>query len=100
MSADNWAECPRCMAELAKKNAAELEELAADYGVMPAAEYTQKAAEISERHASNITNENLREDYEYSVNGAGLFFAYYKCCCDCGFSFTFKHEEAVPLDDE
>jgi hypothetical protein len=38
----------------------------------------------------------LRENYNVGVNQCFGFRVKYTCSCECGFAFTFEHEETVP----
>ncbi len=83
MSADNWAECPRCGGK--SRHA---------YGKVSEADY---------RKLLEQPRETLREDYEIGIYDGKFHIGYRGECCDlsghgfkgCGFKFTFEHEEEV-----
>ena len=97
MSADNWAECPRCRAmrlvEIEKRRL----NLLKIYGKVPPEQYVTEMTDLNNFRDSHL-DETLREDYELGITPQGRFYVSYGGGCDkCGLAFTFKHEEAVDL---
>ena len=94
MSADNWADCPNCFANVntAKDRARK------SYGKVSLQEYERLLKEVEEAKPKRST---LREDYEIYVGIKGEFHVGYSCSCDqCGFEFRYKHEQQVPLKEK
>jgi hypothetical protein len=93
MSADNWAECPKCRAgaEEAKKRAEE--EARASYGKVPAEQYVRLLASANQAISLPDT---LREDYELGLSGTEFYVAYRCSCQECGFEYSYRHRERVP----
>jgi len=93
MSADNWAICPKCKKEHKVKREEALKQARALYGRIPLEQYEKQLQD-----ALNIPieiDESLREDYEIGVTRGGKFYVDYGCMCECGFKFSFKHEEVI-----
>ncbi len=89
MSADNWAQCPRCMEQHKQsiKDAEEHERRA--YGKLPPEDYMALVRENAERTEPDST---LREDYEIGVY-QGVFSIHYTGACKvCGFRIRFEHK--------
>lgn len=99
MSADNWTRCPKCCAEWSKRQDEAIQELSASYGKVSQEEYaTLKEKTINPKRP----DETLREDYEVGVGVSlrnslvTLFSVSYGCSCqECGFSFSFNHEQQI-----
>ena len=96
MSADNWAQCPRCL----RKHQTELDEaraaLDAAYGNVPVAEFDTMRETLAKREQGGIDN-TFREDYEfYGVEEGTLHISYSGGCNVCGLSL--KVNEERPLD--
>ncbi len=89
MSANNYADCPRCIAN-AKVEQERLAKLAEEqYGKVSPSEYKKL---LSESENMEYPNETLREDWEIKTDRDGEFSVYYGCTCEhCGFSREFKH---------
>jgi len=95
MGADNGGVCPRCNARAVKERNRLLEVPQSDYGDIPKALYLKVRAEIEK---PLVLEYHLREDYELYVNTEGIFLLWYSCqCSTCDFSFSYKHEEKVPV---
>lgn len=99
MSADNWAECPRCIHRAVKEKERKVQECKDAYGKVPAEEYLSMLKE-SEKGINVGTL--LREDYGFGMGDDGEFVARYSAACQseiCGFHFEFEHREIVPIED-
>lgn len=94
MSADNWADCPKCSGKDSKK-------LADAYGKVSLAQY--KALEREVREESH--DSSLREDYSVGIY-KGVFRVSYRAECrypgqnyddphGCGFSFEYEYTETI-----
>lgn len=88
MSADNWAVCPKCLADsLAKENQLKLDAGKAYGKVSPEEMWDKVAAPVA-------VETSLREDYEVGIDGNGLFEVIYSgSCSTCAFNFRYKHSE-------
>lgn len=95
MSANNWATCPRCLAEAEKTKTALAAEAAAAYGKVPEDEYAQ----MREQSREDITlDSTMREDYELGVNMLGEFrLSFSASCGTCGYRFEFETTEQTKI---
>lgn len=94
MSADNWARCPKCLADHEAKAQADISDLKKHYGKMDADEFSAKMADIKGRKQKPA--DTLREDYEIGVDSDGVFRLNYGCSCErCGFEYTYQTEVAT-----
>lgn len=80
MSAENWAQCPRCTKIF------EAERLTL-YGNVPEERYPSEVKRVE----GAIKAQNLREDYEIGIDLEGNFYVKY-CghCAFCGFHYEFN----------
>lgn len=97
MSADNWAECPKCVAireaKLAKLDA----EIAAQYGRVTVEAFDELRRQAAEQRAAKINLHTFREDYEIGITGPDEFYIRYSGGCQtCGLTHSYTHDE--PLD--
>ncbi len=84
MSADNWAECPKCKVELKKKR----REL---YGNVPESEYLAELDKIKNQEVNT-----MREDYEVYTDASGSFIVSYSCFCEvCKFHFGYEYQQQI-----
>lgn len=102
MSADNWSECPKCIVEICatyeKKVAESAARLQAAYGKVDAEEYLRMSATHEELvDGQELAEETLREDYEQGIHEGKYFCDYSAVCQQCGWSFTFNHEEKLKI---
>ena len=98
MSADNWRECPNCDSQLADQQLEAERELEAAYGKVPSAEYERRRAALNDLKRK-LPEETLREDYEFYLDITAMELNIsYRCCCDCGFSFS--HDETIPVPSD
>ena len=95
MSADNWTTCPKCQIEVEAKTWKRVKKANEAYGKVDAAEYLRLLNHANEPIPEELS---LREDYELGMGADGIFSVGYSCSCrQCGFSFTFKHEEPAKI---
>lgn len=94
MSADNWTICPRCKAKHDEETASRLAAVAQSYGKVSPSEYI---ASLEAANKESPLEDSLREDYELSMGEDGYIFISYRCSCNCGFAYNFKHEEGVNI---
>ncbi len=98
MSADNWADCPRCtqrgQAKLDERQAA----INAVYGKMS----VELFDEIRRDHAGDVKafeqrERTFREDYEIDGAEDGIVkVSYHGQCTKCGLALTFTDEHPIP----
>lgn len=96
MSADNWADCPRC--KVIRETALVERERAVEdaYGKVPVAEFDAMRADL-ERDKSTLADPTFREDYEiYGAEDGVVRVKYSGHCRDCNLRLKFEHEH--PLD--
>lgn len=92
MSANNWAVCPKCQADLEARRRQRWERADAAYGQVSRDEHARL---VKLAQAADDIEETLREDYSLGVRG-GVFEVSYHCQCQCGFTYRFRHKESVP----
>lgn len=98
MSADNWAQCPRCT----ERAAAELERLAdavnALYGTVPVEEFDAARFSLREQMARNtIQAPTFREDYGiFGAEGGVVTVEYRGSCTACGLTLSFEENHPIP----
>lgn len=90
MSADNWTLCPRCNAHNQAKKQERVKRTEKAYGKVPPEQWL-KLKQLSDAVVRG--KDTLREDYEVGISSDGTFVVNYRGECDCGFSFTYNHEE-------
>jgi hypothetical protein len=96
LSADNWAECPRCkVRHLAKVEAAK-KAAAAAYGTVSVEEWRELEAAVEElRH--NHPETTFREDYEiYGADEGVLKISYSGNCGVCNLDFQISQSHPIP----
>jgi hypothetical protein len=98
MSADNWAQCPRCLkrheAAIAEAEAA----VAASYGKVSVEEFDLARQRVESKKAERL-EDNFREDYEiYGAEEGVVTVTYGGKCTVCDLSLTFKHEHPLDVD--
>lgn len=97
MSADNWAECPKCAdlraAKLAKLDA----DIAAQYGKITVEAFDELRKQAAEERNKKINLHTFREDYEIGVFEGEFSVSYTGGCSVCGTGHSFKHDEPVTL---
>lgn len=93
MSADNWTQCPQCLAR-AEAAHADLQRRASEaYGVLPLAEFDALRAEAEKPVA---VNERWREDYEiYGAESGTVHVSYTGSCTVCKLSIKFSDEHPI-----
>lgn len=92
MPADNWAICPRCKEKKEQAYDDLQDQVATDYGKVPADQYL----ELVKKAKEPIEFENtLREDYEIGIWEGKFEIHYCAGCIECGFSHKFKHDKQV-----
>lgn len=95
MSADNWRQCPRCLANHKEQIAAELQEANQAYGKVPADEYRAKLDKAKANSEVEL-EDTLREDYQIGVDEDGQFAVGYRASCEqCNFVFRFDHTQSA-----
>ena len=99
MSADNWAQCPKCYVTN-KAKADELDKIAAEaYGKVPPEKFDQLRQDAFSFRKAITSDDNfcstLREDYEQGIHGNEYSVSYHAGCKTCGFKFKYEHKEAV-----
>ncbi len=95
MSADNWADCPRCKKQAELKFNTKVKRLADSYGNMSEDDYLGLRDEVAK--GLNVPKETLSEYYELGIY-KDKFGVSYKAECrtqGCGFGHTFKHDEEL-----
>jgi hypothetical protein len=98
MSADNWAQCPRCQKALDGTVDTLARRLADDYGKITADEF----ASLQARHAEAVVkaengSSTFREDYEiYGAEDGAVTVSYSGGCRVCGLSLSFRDDHPIP----
>lgn len=90
MSADNWRECPKCLAEKTATHDTK-EGLDLLYGKIPAGEYLERVNALENPATVALEGETFREDYEIGVGKDGVFSVSYAGSCSvCNFFVRYK----------
>ena len=94
MSADNWAECPRCLRRAQADIASQQTAVQARYGKIPADEFIEALAMIPD--APERGPQTFREDYEiYGAATGVVTVSYSGGCGNCGLSLNFKYDQPI-----
>lgn len=98
MSADNWAQCPRCASSGTAKLQAREAAIQASYGVVPVADFDEaRRALEAEKAAFERRTPTLREDYEiYGADTGVVTVSYSGHCGECGLRLNFNEEHPIP----
>lgn len=98
MSADNWADCPRCAKRREEEIAHTESQINAAYGHVPVAEFDQKRADLEKLKASR-PDPTFREDYEiYGAEDGVVKVVYSGRCSTCGLALKFEHEHELDVE--
>jgi hypothetical protein len=96
MSADAYRVCPKCYATSFVRRAAAMAKVSESYGKVKAELYGKMIADANRDYPLPTNDETLREDYEIGIRDGDRFVVDFAASCsDCGFRFSFKHEEQV-----
>lgn len=98
MSADNWAQCPRCTAEGAAELEARGAAIQALYGAAPVDEF-DKARRLLAEDTANFAKRSptFREDYDIDGAEEGTVTVSYRGSCSvCGLSLRFEDSHPIP----
>ncbi len=103
MSADRWATCPQCAAQLHKNRDNEYKRIMASYATIPVEQFTKQIdeynARLKEESKGRMVDSSLREDYEVYTTVEGKFYVSYSCRCEnCKWGHDFNHEAMIPID--
>lgn len=99
MSAKNWKECPACRASRLADQKEKIAIVRASYGKVSQDVYLANM-EKTKRPITGV-EETMREDYEFHVDGDGVFTMVYSCYCEkCNFQYTHNHEEVTSMKEE
>jgi hypothetical protein len=85
MSADNWANCPKCH----KKPVSQDEYAASIYGTVTVSKFLAMVSAYKPAPEDGMLT--LRENYEVGIS-EGKFFVNYRASCSCGFHYEFKRQ--------
>lgn len=97
MSADNWAQCPRCLGREIKARKDAAAALEAAYGTVPVKEYEQMRRDLPPKACKG--NTDFREDYSvYNDDEGTVTIEYTGACHVCGLSKSFRY--SVDLMEE
>lgn len=98
MSADNWAQCPRCWKRGAAVLAAQEVEVKRAYGLTTVDEFDRMRAELEEaRRVFEKRRPTFREDYEFSGAETGTVDVdYHGECTECGLKLSFEDRREIP----
>lgn len=98
MSADNWAQCPRCTARAEAKFRARTAAIGASYGKVTVEEFdAARKLLASDMAAFENRRPTFREDYEFYGAESGTVTARYGGSCDeCGLELHFSEDHPIP----
>lgn len=89
MSADNWAECPRCRDNWQAEQRERAQSVQAEYGKLDADQWLAKVGGLAATEQPDF--ETFREDYEFSGADIGaLSIEYHGECTKCSLSCTYN----------
>lgn len=95
MSADNWAQCPRCTKRAVAEKDSLMEKARKSYGKVPAEDWMEM---VKKAEQPISLKDNLREDYSFGILADGEFYVLYRCSCSvCGFEHEFKEEKKLDI---
>lgn len=95
MTADNWAECPRCVARAKKAEADQLAAVMDSYGKITLAEFDAALAAIKPVREADL--KTFSEIYEiYGAASGKVTVSYGGYCNTCGLSLQF--EDVRPIE--
>jgi hypothetical protein len=97
MSADNWANCPRCQKALDGTVDILSRRLADEYGKIPVAAYTDLQNQLAEAAVkAKAGSQTFREDYEiYGAATGTVTVSYGGHCKVCGLDLGFEDEHPI-----
>lgn len=99
MSADRWSECPRCKYLYDESVKEKINEIKSLYGKIPEEEYLQKYRDAKISLLKEFDT-SMRQDYEfYGAENGVLNIRFSASCNECGFSWSYKHEEKIPFNE-
>lgn len=98
MSADNWAQCPRCTAVGEAKLQKRAVAIQASYGKVPVEEFDAARRLLTDDMAAfEKRTPTFREDYEFYGAESGTVTASYSGGCrECGLSLDFEDSHPIP----
>jgi alkylation response protein AidB-like acyl-CoA dehydrogenase len=98
MSADNWANCPRCQKALDGTVDTLARRMADEYGKIPVADYTDLQNRLAEAAVkAKAGSQTFREYYEvYGACEGDVTVDYSGSCSTCGLSLQFKDHHPIP----
>lgn len=95
MSADNWADCPRCLARASARREADLKAAADSYGKVDEATYRENTDSIKDVRTADYTT--FREDYAiYGAADGTVRVDYSGRCMTCGLDLSFNDTHDIP----
>lgn len=101
MSADNWAQCPKCKM-INESKAYELDAKVLEaYGKKDPMDFLKLRDEALTfrtriKEDGNFT-ETLREDYSIGIQDGEFSVGYRAGCATCGFSFSYNYETPIEV---
>lgn len=97
MSADNWAQCPRCTAIRRVEQSSTEDRLREAYGRVPVEEFDQMREDADAEKCSAV-HPSFREDYEfYGAEDGVLSIRYSGGCKVCGLKHTFSADQPIDV---
>ena len=97
MSANRYSICPRCYREAKNAHAAKVVLAEKAYGKATSVAYRKLCDEAQILNPVTLV-ENVREDWEFTLDKDGTFTAGYWATCEtCGWTFKHTHKEQVKL---
>jgi hypothetical protein len=98
MSADNWAQCPRCRARGNREIVRRTEEIESVYGKVSVEEFDRLRAALTEfQQKLNDASYTFREDYEfYGAEDGEVTASYRGWCTKCDLTLEFEDSHVIP----
>lgn len=98
MSADNWTECPRCIARKERRNADLTQQVKDAYGSMPLEEWLN-LRDMTLRDIDEKVDQTFREDWEIGVFNGEFFVQYKGFCGTCDLRYEFTYDQPIKVDE-
>lgn len=94
MSANNWAECPKCEEEKISKVEELKRKISDSYGKVSETEYNMLKIRL-EKIKAVVSNPTLREDYEIGIWDGQFKVGYYASCEKCDYSYEYTYSKKL-----
>lgn len=98
MSADNWAQCPRCVARKEQRDEDLARQVKDAYGSMPLEEWLT-FRDTTQRDIDETLDSTFREDWEIGTVDGEFYVRYKGVCSTCKLRYEFKHDHTLDVGE-